>query len=151
MIWPCLFHLWDFNALTHFHELTNKCNHYSTNKCAIKQLGKKYIKTSKQRTINFACEEESNKFRQYLYILVKIDSSLTKDDPKQHWTNNCNYENKESILTINKTKGNWTNKTKLHDEPPYTKKVFTLTSLLNLLFSSVRTYVFHMLESYVTI
>ena len=35
---------------------------------------------------------------------MKIDSALTEDDPKQHWTNNCNYENKESILTINKQK-----------------------------------------------
>ena len=35
---------WDFSALSHFHELTDKCNHYSTYKCAIKQLGKKYIK-----------------------------------------------------------------------------------------------------------
>ena len=44
---------------------------------------------------------------------MKIDSALTKDDFEQHWTNNYNYENKESILTINKqkadeqTKQNW--------------------------------------------
>ena len=42
---------------------------------------------------------------------MKIDSALTKDDFEQHWTNN--YENNESILTINKqkadeqTKQNW--------------------------------------------
>ena len=44
---------------------------------------------------------------------MKIDLALTKDDLEQHWTNNYNYENKESILTINKqkaveqTKQNW--------------------------------------------
>ena len=44
---------------------------------------------------------------------MKTDSALTKDDLKQHWTNNFNYENKESILKINKqkavkqTKQNW--------------------------------------------
>ena len=44
---------------------------------------------------------------------MKIDSALTKYDLEQHWTNNYNYENKESILTINKqkvveqTKQNW--------------------------------------------
>ena len=32
---------------------------------------------------------------------MKIDSALTKDDLEQHRTNNYNYENKESILTIN--------------------------------------------------
>ena len=37
---------------------------------------------------------------------MKIDSALTKDDFEQHWTNNYNYENKESILTINKQKAN---------------------------------------------
>ena len=35
---------------------------------------------------------------------MKIDSALIKDDLEQHWTNNFNYENKESILTINKQK-----------------------------------------------
>ena len=45
----CLFHFWDFSALSHFHELTDKCNHYSTYKCAIKQLGKKYIKTKNHK------------------------------------------------------------------------------------------------------
>ena len=44
---------------------------------------------------------------------MKIDSALTKDDLEQHWTNNYNFENKESILTINiqkaveQTKQNW--------------------------------------------
>ena len=44
---------------------------------------------------------------------MKIDSALTKDELEQHWTNNYNYENKESILRINKqkedeqTKQNW--------------------------------------------
>ena len=44
---------------------------------------------------------------------MKIDSALTKDDFERHWTNNYNYENKESILRINKqkedeqTKQNW--------------------------------------------
>ena len=32
---------------------------------------------------------------------MKIDSALTKYDLEQHRTNNYNYENKESILTIN--------------------------------------------------
>ena len=52
-----------------------------------------------KETVNFAYEEESNTFRQYLCILVRIDSALIEDDPEQHWTNNYNYENKESILT----------------------------------------------------
>ena len=44
---------------------------------------------------------------------MKIDATLTKDDFERHWTNNYNYENKESILRINKqkedeqTKQNW--------------------------------------------
>ena len=37
---------------------------------------------------------------------MKIDATLTKDDFERHWTNNYNYENKESILTINKQKAN---------------------------------------------
>ena len=28
---------------------------------------------------------------------MRIDLALTEDDPEQHWTNNYNYENKESI------------------------------------------------------
>ena len=47
-----------------------------------------------KETVKFAYEEESNIFRQYLCILVRIDSALTEDDPEQHWTNNYNYENK---------------------------------------------------------
>ena len=52
-----------------------------------------------KETVNFAYEEESNTFRQYLCILVRIDSALTEDDPEQHWTNNYNYEKRESTLT----------------------------------------------------
>ena len=65
-----------------------------------------------KETVNFAYEEESNTFRQYLCILVRIDSALREDDPEQHWTNNYNYENNESILTnkqkaIEQTWQNW--------------------------------------------
>ena len=30
---------------------------------------------------------------------MRIDLALTEDDPEQHWTNNYNYENRESTLT----------------------------------------------------
>ena len=51
-----------------------------------------------KETVNFAYEE-SDTFRQYLCILVRIDSALTEDDPGQHWINNYNYENSERTLT----------------------------------------------------
>ena len=65
-----------------------------------------------KETVNFAYEEESNTFRQYLCILVRIDLALTEDDVEQHWTNNYTYEKRESTLTnkqkeIEQTWQNW--------------------------------------------
>ena len=82
-----------------------------------------------KETVNFAYEEY-NTFRLYLCILVRIDSALTEDDPEPHWTNNYNYENKESTLT-NKQKEieqTWQNWMMNHLKPK--KKAFTLTLLL---------------------
>ena len=60
---------------------------------------------------------------------MRINSALREDDPEQHWTNNYNYENKESILT-NKQKAieqreieqTWQNWMKNHLKPKKKKK-----------------------------